>query len=78
MLPTVATLLLQSATRQVDVEVGWPNSLFGWILLGLIAILFLPPLHLAALMAGFYCLVSAPMLMVLLATDRKTNAAIQN
>ena len=37
MLPTVATLLLQSATRQVDVEVGWPNSLFGWILLGLIA-----------------------------------------
>src|SRR5580700_10731077 len=37
MLPTVATLLLQTTTRQVDIEVGWPNSLFGWILLGLIA-----------------------------------------
>jgi uncharacterized membrane protein YeaQ/YmgE (transglycosylase-associated protein family) len=37
MLPTVATILLQTTSRQVDVEVGWPNTLFGWLLLGLIA-----------------------------------------
>ena len=37
MLVTIASMLLQTTTRQVDVEVGWPNSLFGWLLLGLIA-----------------------------------------
>ena len=37
MLAHIATIWLQTTTRQVDVEVGWPNSLFGWLLLGLIA-----------------------------------------
>ena len=30
-------ILRQVSTTQVDVQVGWPNSLFSWILLGLIA-----------------------------------------
>ncbi len=30
-------ILYQVSTTQVDVQVGWPNSLFSWILLGLIA-----------------------------------------
>lgn len=30
-------ILWQVSTTQVDVQVGWPNSLFSWILLGLIA-----------------------------------------
>jgi uncharacterized membrane protein YeaQ/YmgE (transglycosylase-associated protein family) len=29
--------LWQVSTTQVDFQVGWPNSLFSWILLGLIA-----------------------------------------
>jgi uncharacterized membrane protein YeaQ/YmgE (transglycosylase-associated protein family) len=37
MLVTMAAVLLQTASREVDVEVGWPSSLFGWLLLGLIA-----------------------------------------
>jgi uncharacterized membrane protein YeaQ/YmgE (transglycosylase-associated protein family) len=27
----------QVSSTQVDIQVGWPNSLFSWILLGLIA-----------------------------------------
>lgn len=30
-------VLWQVSGTQVDVQVGWPNSLFSWILLGLIA-----------------------------------------
>jgi uncharacterized membrane protein YeaQ/YmgE (transglycosylase-associated protein family) len=37
MLAIMTAFLLQTASRQVDVEVGWPNTLFGWLLLGLIA-----------------------------------------
>jgi uncharacterized membrane protein YeaQ/YmgE (transglycosylase-associated protein family) len=37
MLVTMALVFLQTASREVDVEVGWPNSLFGWLILGLIA-----------------------------------------
>lgn len=37
MLVTMAAVLLQTASREVDIEVGWPNSLFGWLILGLIA-----------------------------------------
>ena len=35
----LATMMMfvQTTSRQVDVEVGWPNSLFGWLILGLIA-----------------------------------------
>lgn len=31
------TLLHQIATREVDIRVGWPSSLLGWIILGLLA-----------------------------------------
>lgn len=34
---TSSLILWQASTTQVDVQVGWPNSLFSWILLGLIA-----------------------------------------
>jgi uncharacterized membrane protein YeaQ/YmgE (transglycosylase-associated protein family) len=37
MLVTMVLVFLQTASREVDVEVGWPNSLFGWLILGLIA-----------------------------------------
>ena len=37
MLASIAIVLIQTTTREVDVEVGWPNTLFGWLLLGLIA-----------------------------------------
>ncbi len=30
-------LLLQTSVKEVELKVGWPNSLFSWILLGLIA-----------------------------------------
>jgi|SRR5579871_1662584 uncharacterized membrane protein YeaQ/YmgE (transglycosylase-associated protein family) len=33
----MAMILWQTATRTVEVQVGWPQSLFGWLLLGLIA-----------------------------------------
>ncbi len=32
-----AISFLQTTTTDVDVRVGWPNSLFSWILLGLVA-----------------------------------------
>lgn len=31
------SVVMQVTSTQVDVEVGWPNSLLSWILLGLIA-----------------------------------------
>jgi uncharacterized membrane protein YeaQ/YmgE (transglycosylase-associated protein family) len=37
MLASITIVLIQTTTREVDVEVGWPNTLFGWLLLGLIA-----------------------------------------
>lgn len=33
----MAMMLMQATTRTVEVQVGWPQSLFGWLLLGLIA-----------------------------------------
>jgi uncharacterized membrane protein YeaQ/YmgE (transglycosylase-associated protein family) len=30
-------LFWQVSSTQVDIQVGWPNSLFSWILLGLLA-----------------------------------------
>jgi uncharacterized membrane protein YeaQ/YmgE (transglycosylase-associated protein family) len=37
MLAMMAVVALQTTTKTVEFEVGWPNSLFSWILLGLIA-----------------------------------------
>jgi len=39
----------------------------GWTILGLLGILFLPPLHLWALRAGVYALMSLPLLALFLA-----------
>ena len=33
----LAMILWQATTRSVEVQVGWPNSLFSWLILGLLA-----------------------------------------
>ena len=33
----LSSLFFQVSTTQVEGQIGWPNSLFGWILLGLLA-----------------------------------------
>ncbi len=48
-----------------------PQGLGTWISLGLLAILFLPPLHLWALRAGVYDLVAVPLLLLFLATGTR-------
>jgi glycosyl transferase family 87 len=57
-----ATLLLNSTFSRRPRLMG-PAS---WIAIGLIGILFLPPLQLWALQAGVYCLVSVPLLALFL------------
>jgi len=55
-------LLLHSASARTSVA----RSAANWITLGLLAIFFLPPLHLWALRSGIYALVSLPLLALFL------------
>jgi len=48
------------ALRQAVEPTSWLQVRKDWLMLGLIAILFLPPLHLWALSAHLYALVAVP------------------